>query len=428
MKWIVKPSRLRGSIAIPPSKSHTIRALLLATLADGVSTIRKPLVQGDGASAIRAAKAMGASVSSRGKGLVITGIGTRYDNGADFFDMGNSGTSTNLFLSVAALGTRKRRFDGDASLRSRPFRHLLSALKQLGASYALESTNPSRDLPFTIQGPLRGGTTSVNGVSSQYVSSLLFSCPLLKIDTEIVVENVHERPYIELTLWWLEKQGIVISHDDDFTRFEIKGGQRYKPFDLAIPADFSGATFAACAAAMGNTELTLNGLDFSDPQGDKRVFDVLQGMGATVSHGVEGATVQGPGILRAATIDLNTMPDALPAMAVAASLADGVTRIVNVAHARIKETDRIRVMAQELAKMGVDITERDDGLTICGGRLRGAHVNGHDDHRVVMALALAGMNAEGETVIDTAEAAEVTYPTFADDFRNLGANIEAVNT
>src|SRR5512136_2287940 len=150
MKWIVKPSRLRGSIAIPPSKSHTIRALLVATLADGVSTIRKPLVQGDGASAIRAAKAMGASVSSRGKDLVLTGIGTRYDNGADFFDMGNSGTSTNLFMSVAALGTRKRRFDGDASLRSRPFRHLLAALKQLGASYTLESSDPSRDLPFSI--------------------------------------------------------------------------------------------------------------------------------------------------------------------------------------------------------------------------------------------------------------------------------------
>jgi 3-phosphoshikimate 1-carboxyvinyltransferase len=427
MKWIVRPSRLSGVIAIPPSKSHTIRALLVATLADGVSTIRRPLVQGDGASAIRAAKAMGSNISPHGNDLIISGIGMRYDEGLDLFDMGNSGTSTNLFMSVAALGKRQRRFDGDASLRSRPFRHLLTALKQLGASYTLESPDPARDLPFTIQGPLCGGKTTVNGVSSQYVSSLLFTCPLLSGDTEITVENIHERPYIELTLWWLKKQGIAVEHAPDFSSFTVRGGQRYHPFDLAIPSDFSGATFAACAAAMGNASLTLTGLDFSDPQGDKRVFDVLRKMGATVSHDSVGATVTGPDALQAATIDLNTMPDSLPAIAAAASTAKGETHIVNVAHARIKETDRITVMARELAKMGADITEREDGLVIRGGKLRGAQVQGHDDHRVVMALALAGMNSEGETIIDTAEAAEVTYPSFAEDFRKLGARIETVD-
>jgi 3-phosphoshikimate 1-carboxyvinyltransferase len=121
------------------------------------------------------------------------------------------------------------------------------------------------------------------------------------------------------------------------------------------------------------------------------------------------------------------MPDSLPAIAVAASTAKGETHIVNVAHARIKETDRITVMARELAKMGADITEREDGLVIRGGKLRGAQVQGHDDHRIVMALALAGMNSEGETIIDTAEAAEVTYPSFAEDFRKLGARIETVD-
>ena len=427
MKWNVSSSRLHGAIAIPPSKSHTIRALLIATLAEGVSTIRKPLVLGDGASAIRAAKAMGSQITPRGDDLIISGIGTRYDEGLDLFDMGNSGTSTNLFMSVAALGKRRRRFDGDTSLRSRPFRHLLAALKQLGASYTLESPDPARDLPFSIQGPLLGGKTTVNGLSSQYVSSLLFTCPLLSEDTEITVENIHERPYIELTLWWLKKQGTLVAHAPDFSSFTIRGGQRYQPFDLAIPSDFSGATFAACAAAMGNSSLTLTGLDFTDPQGDKRVFDVLQEMGATVSHHAKGVTVTGPVTLQAATIDLNTMPDALPAIAVTACMADGETHIVNVAHARIKETDRIKVMAQELAKMGVDITEREDGLLIRGGKLRGAKVNGHDDHRVVMALVLAGLYADGETTIDTAEAAEVTYPSFAEDFRKLGAKIETAD-
>ena len=424
MKWSVSPSRLHGVIAIPPSKSHTIRSLLVATLADGVSIIHKPLLQGDGASAIRAAKAMGATVETRGDDCTITGIGRRYDEGQDVFDMGNSGTSTNLFMSVAALGKRRRRFDGDHSLRSRPFRHLLSALGRLGATYSF--VHPPADLPFLIKGPLFGGATVVNGISSQFVSSLLFTCPLLAYDTELSVENLHEKPYIELTLWWLKQQGIVFSPADDFTLFEIKGGQSYKPFDLSIPADFSSATFAACAAAMGNTSLTLSGLDFTDPQGDKGVFDLLHQMGADVSHGPAGVTVTGPDALEGRTIDLNTMPDALPAIAVAASTAGGVTHIVNVAHARIKETDRIKVMAMELAKMGVDIAEREDGLVIRGGKLRGAMVNGHDDHRVVMALVLAGLNADGETIIDTAEAAEVTYPGFAEDFRKLGAKIEVV--
>jgi 3-phosphoshikimate 1-carboxyvinyltransferase len=425
MKWKVMPSRLSGSIAIPPSKSHTIRALLVATLADGRSTIRSPLLHGDGASAIGAAVALGAIVERHGTDLIVTGIGDNIDKGQSLLDMGNSGTSTNLFASVAALGSRPRRFDGDNSLRSRPFRPLLSALEKLGAACTFERSG--KDLPFTIKGPLHGGATTVNGVSSQFVSSLLFTCPLLPEDTVITVENLHERPYVELSLWWLKKQGIELSFTDTFSEFRIRGKQSYRAFDLAIPSDFSSATFAACAAAMSHGgSLTLTGLDFTDPQGDKGVFDVLRSLGATTDDAPGGVTVTGPAALTGRTIDLNNMPDALPALAVAACAAEGETRFVNVAQARIKETDRIAVMRQELAKMGAKVTEHSDGLTITGGPLRGASVNGHDDHRVVMALALAGMIAEGETVIDTAEAAGVTYPTFMEDFKGLGAKIEVV--
>jgi 3-phosphoshikimate 1-carboxyvinyltransferase len=195
---------------------------------------------------------------------------------------------------------------------------------------------------------------------------------------------------------------------------------------MDIPADFSGATFAACAAAITGAALTLTGLDFSDPQGDKGVFEVLQRMGAAVIHGPDGVTVRQDAALRGRTIDLNAMPDALPALAIVACAAEGETRFVNVAQARIKETDRIAVMKEELAKMGAAVTEHEDGLTIRHSALKGKQVSGHDDHRVVMALALAGMIAEGETVIDTAEAAAVTYPTFVEDFRKIGAKIETL--
>jgi 3-phosphoshikimate 1-carboxyvinyltransferase len=424
MKWRITPSRLDGTVAVPPSKSHTIRAVLVASLADGTSMIRKPLLHGDGASAVNGARSLGAQVAEKNGDLEIRGIGKDYDGGSDLFDMGNSGTGTSIFMSAAALGGRPRRFDGDDSLRSRPFRPLLDALRKLGAVYSCETRG--HDLPFVVKGPLRAGKTTVDGVSSQFVSSLLFACPLCGGESEVVVENLQERPYVELTLWWLKKQGIKVAYSGDFARFHITGGQAYRPFDEGIPADFSGATFAAAAAAVAGGAVTLTGLDFSDPQGDRKVFDVLKEMGAEVAHGPDGVTVKGGRTLRGSVIDLNAMPDALPALAVVACAAEGETRFVNVAGARIKETDRIKVMGEELSRMGASITEHDDGLTVRQGMLRGAQVSGHDDHRVVMALAIAGMIAEGETVIDTAEAASVTYPSFAEDFRSLGVKIDII--
>lgn len=426
MKWIIQPSRLAGSIAIPASKSHTIRALLIATLASGTSQIHKPLITGDGASALNAARSLGATVALTADLLTITGRGTNFEKGSDFFAMGNSGTSTNLFTSAIALGKRTRSIDGDASLRSRPFKPLLNALEQMGATISFKQPDQG-DLPFSICGPLQGSSVTVDGVSSQFVSSLLLIAPLLTgADTNISVVNIHEIPYIELTLWWLKKQGIGVEHAADYSHFHIPSGQNYHAFETAIPADFSSATFAAVGAALGGNAVTLQGLDFSDPQGDKEIFTLLAAAGASVHYEPDHVTVSRNQALTIRTIDLNRMPDALPAVAVLACAAEGETAIVNVKNARIKETDRIAVMYSELKKMGADITETDEGLTIRQSKLTGTTVYGHDDHRVVMALALAAGNAHGTTTITTAEAASVTYPTFVEDFKALGATIKIV--
>jgi 3-phosphoshikimate 1-carboxyvinyltransferase len=421
MQWIIAPAELRGTIAPPPSKSHTIRALLVATLADGMSTIRNPLLQGDGASALGAARALGAEIGQQGSVLRVKGIGGNRDNGSGDVYTGNSGTSTTLFASAAALGSRPRRFDGDQSVRSRPVRPLLDALKQLGATYTTQDAG--RDVPFVVQGPLSGGSAKVNGLSSQFVSSLLFACPLLPSDSSISVVDPHEKPYIAMTLWWLDKVGIHYTAAPDYTDFAIPGNQRYWPIDLAIPADFSSATFAAVAAAVTHGIVSITGLDFSDPQGDKHIFDLLGRLGANIDKKDEIVTVSSGRTLTGQVLDLNSTPDALPAFTVAACCAEGATHLTNVAQARIKETDRLAVMTAELRKMGADITEERDGLVIRKSALHGARVNGHADHRIVMALAIAGMIAEGETVIETAESAEVTYPGFVEDFRALGAKI-----
>jgi 3-phosphoshikimate 1-carboxyvinyltransferase len=365
---------------------------------------------------------MGAGVDIREGDVFVEGIGGDYGLGTDLIDMGNSGTGLNLFCAAAALGERERRFDGDASLRARPVRPLLSALTQLGAAVSVEGEG--KDLPFVVRGPLRGGRAAVDGISSQFVSGLLFAAPLMPNDTYISVHNLHEQPYVEMTLWWLANQGIEFEHSKELTTYKVRGGQRYKPFDMVIPADFSAAVFAAVAAAVGGSPIELCGLDFSDTQGDKEVLGHLEAMGAIVERSSDTLMVAG-GRLKGALIDLNRTPDALPALAVAAAAAEGETVFTNVAQARIKETDRIAVMAEELGKMGITAKELPDGMVVRGGRgkLKGAKVNSHGDHRVAMALALAGMNAEGQTEIEGAEVAEVTYPTFAEDFVRLGAHI-----
>ena len=424
MKWIVRPSKLSGVITVPPSKSHTIRALIVATLAQGDSVIRRPLLEGDGASAIRAAVSLGATVDMRDGDLFVRGVGGDMGLGTDHIDMGNSGTGLNLFCSAAALGSRRRRFDGDASLRTRPVRPLLEALMQLGASVSMEGAG-GQDLPFAISGPLRGGRATVDGISSQFVSSLLFAAPLIPDDTHITVHNLHEQPYVEMTLWWLAGQGIDVERSREFTTYKVRGGQSYKPFDAVIPGDFSSASFSAVAAAVGGSPVMLRGLNFSDTQGDKEVFRHLEAMGAKVERAHGEVTVYG-GNLHGAIIDLNSTPDALPALAVAAAHAEGETVFTNVEQARIKETDRIAVMARELGKMGIEVKELPDGMVVHGGRLKAARVESHRDHRVAMALAVAGMNADGETEIDGAEAAEVTYSTFVRDFSRIGADITVV--
>jgi 3-phosphoshikimate 1-carboxyvinyltransferase len=414
----VKWSALKGEILIPASKSHTIRAVAIATMANGRSVLRNPLESADARSAFRAAMEFGARIEVKEDCWIIDGIGGEINSVASFVDVANSGTTLRIFSALAALSNHHITFDGDASIRKRPMTPLLSSLRNLGAG--IKSIGDK--CPFTVYGPLKGGKTNVNGISSQFVTALLFAAPLIKGDTEIVVENLHERPYVEITLDWLRSQQIQFEQQG-LDWFKVKGNQRYNAFDRDIPADFSTATFALCAAAITQSEVLIKGLDFADHQGDKQVFTFLEKMGVELVHKTEGVLVKGKP-LTGIDIDMNDTPDALPALAVAGCFAKGKTRLLNVEQARLKECDRIKAITAELKKMGADIEELSDGVVVSQGTLHGAAVHGYDDHRMVMALALAGMGASGETIIDTAESVNVTYPGFFNDFAKLGANIE----
>ena len=407
-------------MTIPGSKSHTIRSVYIASLADGHSVIRAPLLSQDTEAAIRVCRAFGAEIVKVNNQLEVTGFGGNPSTPEDVIDVGNSGTTLRLGVSTAALNEGYSLFTGDEQIRSRPMDPLLSALNNLGARAI--STRGNGKAPLIVKGRARGGKTALKAVTSQYLSSLLINAPLFDKDTEIIVTELNEAPYVDITLSWLDEQGVRYEREG-YKRFLVPGNQSYHPFEKTIPGDFSSASFFLVLGALSEEGVRLKNLSMTDPQGDKRVIEILKDMGAEVRIDQDSITVKG-GKLKGRKIDMNDIPDALPIMAVAGCLAEGVTELCNVPQARLKETDRINVMFRELFKMGADITEKEDGLVIKKSRLKAAPVSGFSDHRVVMALTVAGLQIDGETVIDTAESTEVTFPDFFDLIRQCQGNIK----
>lgn len=417
----VKKSEVTGSIAIPGSKSHTIRSLFISCLAEGISEIQNPLISDDTLAAVETCRAFGAMVECSPSLIKVRGVAGNPVVPENIVDVKNSGTTLRFAASVAGLVRDGWTvITGDHQVRRRPMHALLEALNSLGATAYSARNNGCA--PVLVKGLMNGGTTRLDAVTSQYLSSLLICTPLVENDTRIIIERLNEVPYVEMTLKWLDNSGIKYVNNG-FETFEVFGRQKYKAFRTTIPGDFSSATFFAVLSAISGHRIVMENLEMNDTQGDKRVFEILEDMGAKVTYGNGFVAVEG-GLLKGIEADMNSIPDALPAMAVAGCFAEGETRLLNVLQARMKETDRISVMCSELRKMGADIEELEDGLVVRNSNLSGCSVDGHNDHRVVMALAIAGLNIKGTTIIRGAEAASVTFPTFFELLRTHGGNIE----
>ena len=419
MKLSISKSELNGLVDIPGSKSHTVRAVAIASLADGTSVIHNPLEAADTRSAVSAFSSLGASINTA-DAWTVTGIGPYPVPPAIPVDVGNSGTTLYIAMACAALADGVTVFTGDEQICRRPAGPLIDALNSLGA--VVKSINGNGCAPLTIQGPLKGGEIVMDcSRTSQYLTALLLACPLAQGRTIVNVPKLVEQPYIEMTLSWLESQNIRIDREG-FGKFEIPGGQHYSGFERSVPGDFSSAAFFICGAVLCGGEVVLQGLDPNDTQGDKAIIDMLIEMGADIYWRGMNLAVSGSE-LHGSVLDLGDTPDALPALAVTACFASGETRIVNVAQARLKETDRITVMTSELRKMGADIEELPDGMIINGRGLHSSEVLGYGDHRVIMALAMAGMAVDGMTIINNADAVDVTFPTFVSLMKSIGAQI-----
>jgi 3-phosphoshikimate 1-carboxyvinyltransferase len=411
------PSGVSGSIRVPASKSQTIRALLLATFAGGVSVIQNPLDSQDTRSCIEACRAFGAEIQQDDQTASLTVISPISFPPSLAIDCGNSGTTLYLAMGLAATCGSAVTFTGDAQLRARPVGPLLQALTDLGATITYpEDNNRVGYPPFTIQGPLTGGSTEIACHTSQYLSSLLLACPLATADTHISIPLLNERPYVHLTRSWLDQQNIMYKTDLEMSQFSIQGNQQYHAFSSTIAGDYSSASFFICAPAVAGGSVTIEGLDPDDPQGDRKVLQIVKRMGCTVSwdaHDAVTISSPGKGKLTCGSFDLNAIPDALPILAVTACFAQGTTTLGNVPQARIKETDRIAVMHENLSRCGVQVEEREDALIIHGnGTLQGGTCHGYDDHRVIMAMAIASLGCSTSLTITGIDAVGVTFPTF----------------
>jgi 3-phosphoshikimate 1-carboxyvinyltransferase len=328
-------------------------------------------------------------------------------------DCGNSGTTLYLALGLAAIGAFPVEFDGDGQLRKRSAAPLLAALEAGGVSVTRKNGDC---VPFALEGPFADGRGAplpieISCPTSQYLSALLLVAPATERGLAISVPLLNERPYIDLTMSWLDRHSVRYERRG-YEHFTVPGGQSYKPMDVNIPADYSSATFFAVAAAMTGGTVTLVGLDPDDPQGDKEVLTVLRELGASVHVGSDGITVKGPAQLAGGTIDLNSMPDALPALAIAATTAAAPLRLVNVPQAREKETDRIRVMREVIEAIGGEAEELADGLVVQPKRLKGGTVSSYGDHRVAMAASIAGLSTEQPVHVTDAGVATITFPGF----------------
>lgn len=419
----MKRSTISGTVRCPPSKSYTHRAIAIASLANGESTITNALLSRDNLATINACKKLGSKLIQKNRTIIIAGR-NKFDSGNREIDAENSGTTIRIMIAMSALVEEgKTTLTGDESLRKRPMQPLLDALKQLG----VDSTSANGMPPVVVKGGgIRGGYTEIKGdVSSQFISALLISCIYADRDVEIAVKGDQvSKPYIDATLATMRQFGVKIDNRH-YTNYRVKR-QQYKPTKFDIPSDFSSAAMMLAAGALAG-DVTVEGLNFELPQADAKIVDILHDMGASIKMNKTKGTVrvEAPGKMEGDTFNLQNTPDLLPVVSILALKAKNKVTIKGVAHARVKETDRIANIVMELKKVGAEVEEFEDGLSIrVSGKLKNASLNAYNDHRLFMAFCIASLLTD-KCVIDGLESVDVSYPTFVDDLRKLGANIKS---
>ena len=423
----IYPSNLKGEVKIPPSKSMAHRAIICAALSDGLCIIENIDYSDDIIATIDAMNSLGAKIVKHKDYIEVIGAYGSDEKPQEtrIIDCNESGSTLRFLVPISLLFKGSSKFIGRGNLGKRPLTTYYNIFERQGIEYSYEEGN----LNLVINGELNPGTFEVEGnVSSQFITGLLFTLPLLKEDSKIIITTEMEsKGYIDLTLRAMNDFGVEIINNN-YREFIIKGNQKYNARNYRVEGDYSQAAFFLCADSLGNDVLCKD-LDLNSLQGDKEVIDILERMNVVFNAndiGVKGTT---NGELASTVIDGSQCPDIIPVLTLVAALTKGTTEIINAGRLRIKECDRLAAVTSELNKLGAKIIEKEDGLVVTGvEKLQGGvEVWSHKDHRIAMTLAIASTRCEEPIVIKDYECIAKSYPKFFEDFKALGGNVHEWN-
>ena len=404
-------------ITIPGSKSYTHRALILSALADGESELINPLQSEDTGYTVRGLERFGVEIFPERNRLHVRGSGGRLKTGEERISVGNSGTSMRFLTALAALRNGRTLLDGNERMRKRPMADLLEGLSALGVRAYSENGDGCPPVMIESQG-LKGGKVKIRGKeSSQFLSALLMVAPYSLENVQLeVMGNLSSRPYVDMTLDAMSAFGVDV-RNEGYHSFYVQKGQRYLAQEYVIEGDTSNASYFFSAAAITRGKIRVENFNPDSIQGDVGFVTLLEKMGCDVVRGGQWAEVQGKK-LQGIEIDMNTMPDIVPTLAVTAAFAQGKTVIKNIAHLRFKESDRMRALSEELSKMGIRVEEGNNWLTIEGGGAHGAEIETHNDHRLAMSFAIAGLVVPGIKIKEE-QCVDKSFPNFWETFQKL---------
>ena len=409
---------LDATVAAPPSKAHTLRALFIASLANGRSVLKNALNAEDQQLSAAALRELGAGINFDGRNFSVEGTGARFSAPKKELFLGNSGAGIRFLMSLASLVEGRTVINGSERMKKRPAAELVTALQKLGVK--VRQANAKECFPVEVIGKsLKGGYVSMDGSkSSQYFSSILLSAPYAENDIELEVRGtMKSRPYVDITMGCMDDFGVKVKNDK-YNAFHVKAGQRYTPRSYEIEGDYSSASYFFAAAAITPGKVKVTNLKKNSLQGDRNFLEVLKKMGCKIKVGEDYVIVEGNEKTEGVSIDMADMPDLVPTLAVIAAFAKGKTTIKNVAHLRIKESNRIKAVVTELKKLGVKAVEKKYGMVIEGRPKRGAEIETYNDHRIAMAFSVLGLGQDG-VKIKNPECVSKSFPDFFDRIEEL---------
>ena len=427
----IYPAKLKGEVKIPPSKSMAHRAVICAALSNGICKVSNIDYSDDMIATIEAMKSLGAVITKKEDYLEVIGIKSpdneinKNINSERIIDCNESGSTLRFLVPIASLFDGVNRFVGRGNLGKRPLDTYYKIFDEQGIKYSYKEGI----LDLKTEGKLKAGEFKVKGnISSQFITGLLFTLPLLDGDSKIIITTEMEsKGYIDLTLSAIKDFGVEIINNN-YEEFIIKGNQTYNSIDYRVEGDYSQAAFFLCADALSNN-VVVDDLKLDSLQGDKAVIDILERMGVKIENKDKGLIGTVNNDLNSTIIDGSQCPDIIPVLSLAAALCNGTTEVINSGRLRIKECDRLAAVTSELNKLGAKITEKEDGLIIEGvSKLKGGcTVWSHKDHRIAMTLAIASTVCEEPIIIKDYECVSKSYPEFWNDFKNVGGIFDEWN-